>query len=214
MYAEDALPNATIHYNSTGPRSVSVNSITSSQAFRIIPNAVTSSAISYGRCVAGNSYIVLYASGYSVPFNLESENVFYINQVVADKNGDIDISFMPKSADRTAFKIIAGDFGKGKTEMIVISYPEHPVFDSDVISVNYKSTSSLPTNHPNAVYSSSNPEIVSVDENGNITAKKTGTVIISATVNGTDLSDSCEVTVSYTWWQWLIKIFLLGFLWY
>ena len=33
-------------------------------------------------------------------------------------------------------------------------------------------------------------------------------------VEGTDISDTCEVKVSYAWWQWIIRILLLGFLWY
>lgn len=208
------FPNATIHYNSTGARSASIQSVTSSQALRTVSNAVTASSISFDSCVAGNSYIILYASGYSIPFTLESKNIFYIDQVVADQNGDVDISFMPKSAERTAFKIIAGDFGNGKTEMIVISCPEHPVFSSDHVSVIYKSSSSLPSTHPNVVYTSSNPDVISVDESGNITAKKTGAVTITAFVEGTDLTDTCEVTSSYAWWQWIIRILLLGFLWY
>ena len=64
------------------------------------------------------------------------------------------------------------------------------------------------------IYKSSNPEVATVDENGNITAVGSGTTTITATIEGTDISDSCEITVSYAWWQWLIRIFLLGFLWY
>ncbi|MBQ8763589.1 MAG: leucine-rich repeat protein [Clostridia bacterium] len=64
------------------------------------------------------------------------------------------------------------------------------------------------------LWESSNPEVATVDENGNITAVGSGTTTITATIEGTDISDSCEITVSYAWWQWLIRIFLLGFLWY
>ena len=66
----------------------------------------------------------------------------------------------------------------------------------------------------NVIYSSSDPDVVSVDESGNITAKKTGSAVISATVEGTDVSVSCNVTVSYAWWQWIIRILLLGIFWY
>lgn len=66
----------------------------------------------------------------------------------------------------------------------------------------------------NVIYTSSDPDVVSVDESGNITAKKTGSAVITATVEGTDVSVSCNVTVSYTWWQWIIRILLLGIFWY
>lgn len=63
-------------------------------------------------------------------------------------------------------------------------------------------------------YKSSNTSVATVDENGNIKAVGEGNAIITATINGTDISDTCEVVVTYTWWQWLIRILLLGFLWY
>lgn len=67
-------------------------------------------------------------------------------------------------------------------------------------------------------YTSSNPSIVFVDKNGNITSiGGTGEVIITITVTdeyGNVVEDSCKVTVSYKWWQWLIIIFLFGWIWY
>ena len=82
--------------------------------------------------------------------------------------------------------------------------------------VYYKMTKSLDASAPEGkiVYSSSDPSIVKVDENGRVTGVKTGTAEITATVEGTDISETCRVEVRYAWWQWLIRIFLLGFLWY
>lgn len=62
-------------------------------------------------------------------------------------------------------------------------------------------------------FASSNPKVVKVDENGNIYAAKRGTATITCTVtdsNGNTVSDTCKVTVKYTWWQWIIKIFFFG----
>ncbi|MBQ8015361.1 MAG: Ig-like domain-containing protein [Clostridia bacterium] len=64
------------------------------------------------------------------------------------------------------------------------------------------------------IYVSSDPSVAKVDENGRVTGVKTGKAVITATVEGTDNSVSCEVTVKYAWWQWIIRILLLGFLWY
>ena len=68
------------------------------------------------------------------------------------------------------------------------------------------------------IWSSDNEKIVTVDEDGNVTTHKRGTATITATLvdaegNVIDTVD-CEVTVKYTWWQWLIWIFLLGCCWY
>lgn len=64
------------------------------------------------------------------------------------------------------------------------------------------------------VYSSSDTSVATVDDNGNVTAVGTGNAIITAKIEGTEIYDQCEVNVSYAWWQWIIRILLLGFLWY
>ncbi len=56
----------------------------------------------------------------------------------------------------------------------------------------------LPENATNkkVIWSSSDESIAKVDENGNITAKKEGKAIITAKVENTDLTATCEVNVS------------------
>lgn len=66
-------------------------------------------------------------------------------------------------------------------------------------------------------YSSSNTDIVSVDENGRVTTNGTGSAEITVTVTdefGNTVTDTCDVEVSYTWWQWIIVIVLFGWIWY
>ena len=66
-------------------------------------------------------------------------------------------------------------------------------------------------------YESSNPKVATVDENGKVYAAKRGDATITCTVTdsyGNTVSDTCKVTVNYTFWQWLIKIILFGWIWY
>lgn len=66
-------------------------------------------------------------------------------------------------------------------------------------------------------WSSSDPNVVSVDDLGNLRALKKGSATITATATdsaGKSVSQSVQVKVNYVWWQYLILIFLLGFLWY
>ena len=66
-------------------------------------------------------------------------------------------------------------------------------------------------------YESSNSAITTVDENGKVYAAKKGRADITVTVTdefGNIVSDTCKVTIKYTWWQILIRIFLFGWIWY
>ena len=66
-------------------------------------------------------------------------------------------------------------------------------------------------------YSSSDPSVVSIDENGEMTGLKKGkatvTVTVTNAVNRTG-TDSCTVTVKYTVLQWIIVYLLFGWIWY
>ena len=66
-------------------------------------------------------------------------------------------------------------------------------------------------------YESSNPKVAAVDKNSKVTALKKGSAKITCTVtdsNGNTVSDTCNVTVKYSFGQWLIKILLFGWIWY
>lgn len=105
--------------------------------------------------------------------------------------------------------------------------PGKPVVKSvqiDNVSLSYKSSTKIKPviNADNGAtyvinYKSSNPKVASIDDNGKVTALKKGSATITCTVtdsNGNSVSDTCEVKVVYTWWQWLIKIVLFGWIWY
>lgn len=60
-------------------------------------------------------------------------------------------------------------------------------------------------------YKSSNEKVLTVDENGNIKALRKGTAEVTVTVtdsNGHSVSDTCKITVKYTFWQWVLWVLL------
>lgn len=92
------------------------------------------------------------------------------------------------------------------------------------VTVNYKSSFTL---QPQIIaddgaaytvqYTSSDTNVVTVDENGTLYGAKKGTAEITFTVTdqyGNTVTDTCKVTVKYTFGQWLIVIFLFGWIWY
>ena len=63
-------------------------------------------------------------------------------------------------------------------------------------------------------WKSSNDAVVKVDpENGSLYAVGRGTATVTATTED-GRTASCTVTVQYTWWQWIIRILLFGWIWY
>ena len=64
------------------------------------------------------------------------------------------------------------------------------------------------------IFESSDPNIVSVDEEGNITAKRVGTATITAKTADGKVSDSIKITVNYSTIQWIIVYLLFGWIWY
>lgn len=66
-------------------------------------------------------------------------------------------------------------------------------------------------------YESSDPKIATVDQNGNITTNHKGTAMITCTVTdeaNNVVKDTKLINVKFSFGQWLIWIFLFGFLWY
>ena len=90
------------------------------------------------------------------------------------------------------------------------------------LAMNYKSTAKLSpavsaSGKYTVEYTSSDESVVTVDKDGNVVALGEGNAEITVTVtdaNGNTAKDICKVTVTVAWWQWIIKILLLGFLWY
>ncbi|MBQ5592349.1 MAG: bacterial Ig-like domain-containing protein [Clostridia bacterium] len=129
------------------------------------------------------------------------------NQVVAVMYGGLTTTFTVNVSE-------AGNVVNGKVNSVSVS-------DT---SLAYKATTTItPTISADAgveytvTYSSSNPSVASVDENGKVTTGKTGSATITVTVTdeyGNTVTDTCDVSVNYNWWQWIIVIVLFGWIWY
>lgn len=90
--------------------------------------------------------------------------------------------------------------------------------DESSIALNYKQKQALGLTTildvKTIVWESSNTNVATVDANGNVYASGTGSAVITAKTKDGKVSDTCNVTVSYAWWQWIIVIVLFGWLWY
>ena len=88
--------------------------------------------------------------------------------------------------------------------------------DRTSLSMIYKQTEKLAVTPANAkvTWSSTNDTVAKVDDkNGTVTAVGRGTAVITAT-RADGAKAECAVKVRYTLWQWLIRIFLFGWIWY
>ncbi|MBQ8762533.1 MAG: Ig-like domain-containing protein [Clostridia bacterium] len=61
------------------------------------------------------------------------------------------------------------------------------------------------------IYSSSNTSVATVDENGIITAHSAGTAVITATVEGSSVSETCTVTVTQNFFEMILSAILNAF---
>ncbi len=64
------------------------------------------------------------------------------------------------------------------------------------------------------VWKSSNPAVASVDENGTVTAHSIGKVVITASTEDGQFSDTCQVKVTFSIFQLIIVFVLFGWIWY
>ncbi len=155
--------------------------------------------------------------------NFDEELEFLENEwndlVDAYKNGEIsDEEFAVAEAEyKFALSMVPNFIECNSDHQKYEVYDSGEYIDAEDMGVDYKSTGKIAVNVTDdvkVIYTSSDDSIVSVDSDGNYTVHSTGTVTITATIDGTDFSDSVEINAQYAWWQWIINILLLGFLWY
>lgn len=81
------------------------------------------------------------------------------------------------------------------------------------LTMHFKETKTL-TASREVEWSSDNEKAVKVDASGKLTAVGKGKATITAADPITGDTAKCEVTVKYSFVQWLIRIFLFGWIWY
>ncbi len=211
----------TVNYNANGG-SVSASGKTVSQTFTNWNTAKNGSGKSYlpGATYSDNADLTLYAQ-YSNPsvgtLPTSTKSGYTFDGWYTAKDGGTKVS---ESLKVTANITLYAHWTKIEQHIPTVK----SVKIDDKAEINYKSSykiSSEITAESGAEYTaewqSSNPKVAAVDKNGKVTALKKGTAKITCTVtdsNGNTVSDTCDVTVKYSFGQWLIKILLFGWIWY
>ena len=85
---------------------------------------------------------------------------------------------------------------RGTTRLFVNVYPEEAAYSAEI------------------VWSSSNESVATVNENGEIYGANLGTATITASTADGSVIATCEVTVKYSFLQWIIIYILFGWIWY
>ena len=147
-------------------------------------------------------------------FNAEKCKLYYLNT-------------SSKNPEEITFKVEDGYIvftTNHFSDWAIIQTADKPTVSVNDIGLNYKKSAALKpsvTVDENAsytvTYTSSNPSVARVDENGKVYGAKKGSTEITVTVTdeyGNTVSDTCKVNVTYAWWQWIIVIVLFGWIWY
>ncbi len=102
-----------------------------------------------------------------------------------------------------------------------LAYVESCTIDPKEITLRYRKSGKLTAEIspeyaaiPTVSWSSSDPSVVTVDENGVLTPVGRGTATVTCASDDGAAEDTCTVTVKFAWWQWIIWTILFGFLWY
>ena len=89
------------------------------------------------------------------------------------------------------------------------------------MKMHYKDTADLKcyvrpkdAENQNVIWTSSDSSVVSVDQQGRLTAMKRGAAVITCESEDGFASSSCSIIVGYSPLQWIIKTLLFGWIWY
>ena len=152
-----------------------------------------------------------------VPADFTSNNIFVcyvdsVNGTVENIPATIKNGYIEFEAEHFSYYAIMEKLGKVNS------------VDIADIEMNYKDSTTITPDisidegvEYTVAYSSSNPDVAYVDENGEVYASGKGSAEITCTVTdeyGNIVTDTCDVEVKYSFGQWLIIILLFGWIWY
>lgn len=155
-----------------------------------------------------------YSSFYSItPANATNKQVTVVSDnpaVATFADGNI-IAIAPGEATVTVTTV---DGGHSVSIPVTV---RNFVFYDHSMALHYKDTATvrvkLGYGKEISEWKSSDTSVVTVDSNGNIKAAGKGTATVTA-VDANGQTDSCEITVSYTFFQYIIIYIFFGWLWY
>ncbi len=180
----------------------------------IAPSAIATSSGAFGQVNPLNGKVsVLFQNLYSKTGSFYTAT-FTKPAGSSYKSGDVKVNF-------TNCSILEN----GETIVLfpVVNYEMNITLSATELAMDYKSSATLSyeavvAQGSTVVWYSSNSDVATVDENGNVYAAGKGEATITCAVvdaaGNVLVQADCNVTVSYTVGQWFIIIFLLGFLWF
>ena len=195
------LTNATIHYNSTGAQAAALRAAVVMSAPKAV-NAEPETSVSRGKVVcsgaeAGELYM-LYAYVGDMDFK-------YIDQSVADADGSVTFNYYPMDCDEELTVKVVGKFNGEIQEKSVEPQAQSVssvALTEDYIELNVGAEHRLKAvleplyaTNRSVTWSSSDENIVTVDENGVVTAVALGEAEITVTTADGGFTDSCHVRV-------------------
>ncbi len=158
--------------------------------------------------------------------NCNDEYIKNFVEAFGHADGEWEITIEPtyeKEGKKTLYCAVCGDVIKSELIEKLPSKVTGVTLNKTIAEINYKDTFALlPEIMMNGnidytvTYSSSNEEVATVDENGNVVGVMRGNATITCTVtdsNGNIFTNTCEVTVNFTIWQWILYIVFFGWIW-
>lgn len=172
-----------------------------------------------------NEYEKLFTISFKMKSNMPKEGVGFLG---------VDPAYIKSENDSMRSGVYAAHGGATLGDDVVASYgqtidlSQAVLFGSEVektnadytIELNYKSKTDIETALPEFKgyeVLSADTSIVNVaidKDNVSLEGLKTGTTHIAGVSKDGKTRYNAEVTIKYTWWQWLIIIFLFGWIWY
>ena len=158
------------------------------------------------------------------PANATDKTVAWITNALSVAQVDPNGNVTAKAPGTATITVQTTDGAKTASCTVTVKPATIPVVGVSLpstLTVTYKSSARLtatvePPNATNSAvqWSSSDPKIVEVDANGNLTTHRKGTATITATTVDGGKQASCAVTVQYTFIQKIIIYLLFGWIWY